>query len=150
MNVLPSKWVSMWGNAMSVSDHKPQTYAKNLSLRYPIYCPFNGSKIRITFDNYCGDEPVTVTRASVLYGDSFYPLKFNGIESVSIEKEGSCISDELDINIEAGSTLYVTFYFSDYTLMRSSVVAIGPLSSGTYAVGDYTGEKEIPMKLSNK
>lgn len=150
MNIQYNKWVSMWGNAMSITDHKPQTYARDLSLRYPVYCPFNGSKIRITLDNYCGTEDITITRASVLYKDKFYPLYFNSSESVTIPEGASSVSDELEINITAYDTLAVTIYLGDFTLMRSSVVALGPLSSGTYAVGDFTNVIDIPNKLSRK
>jgi len=150
MNSQYTKWVSMWGNAMSVTDHKPQTYARNLSLRYPVYCPFNGSKIRITLDNYCGDESVTISRVSVLYKDTFYPVLFSGSEMAPIDARGTIVSDEIDIEVKAFETLSVTIYLEDYTLMRSSVVAIGPLSSGTYAVGDFTDTIDIPNKVSRK
>ena len=49
-----SKWVSIWGNAVSVSENRPESYAKNITLRYPVYCPFDGSRLQLTFDNYCG------------------------------------------------------------------------------------------------
>lgn len=150
MNSNYAKWVSMWGNAMSVTDHKPATYAKDLTLRYPVYCPFSGDKIRITFDNYCGTTLVTITRATVLYNDVFYPLTFNKSESVAIEVGNNTVSDEIDINITENDTLYVSFYLGDFTEMRSSVVAMGPLSSGIYAVGDETLTKEISIITSRK
>ena len=49
-----TKWVSMWGNAMSIAEHHPEGYAKDLTLRYPVYAPFSGSALRFTLDNYCG------------------------------------------------------------------------------------------------
>lgn len=150
MNSNYTKWVSMWGNAMSVTDHKPATYAKDLTLRYPVYCPFSGDKIRITFDNYCGTTQVTITRATVLYKDVFYPLTFNKSESASIEAGCNAVSDEIDINITENDTLYVSFYLGDFTEMRSSVVAMGPLSSGVYAVGDETLTQEISIITSRK
>jgi len=45
-----SKWVAMYGNAMSISDHRVETYSKDITLRYPIYAPFNGNKLRFTFE----------------------------------------------------------------------------------------------------
>lgn len=60
-----TKWVSMWGNAMSIAEHHPEGYAKDLTLRYPVYAPFSGSALRFTLDNYCGKEPVTIHRATV-------------------------------------------------------------------------------------
>lgn len=65
-----TKWVSMWGNAMSIAEHHPEGYAKDLTLRYPVYAPFSGSALRFTLDNYCGKEPVTIHRATVAVCDS--------------------------------------------------------------------------------
>lgn len=143
-------WVSMWGNAMSISDHKPATYAKNLTLRYPIYCPFSGNSIRITFDNYCGLEPVTISKATVFYKDVFHTLSFAGSNSVTIGAKENVVSDELPLEVQAEDSITVSFYLADYTEMRSSVVAIGPLSSGTYAVGDQTEIKDISIDISRK
>ena len=51
-------WVSVWGNAVSVAENRPERYAKNITIRYPIHIPFAGNAIRLTFDNYCGTESV--------------------------------------------------------------------------------------------
>ena len=48
------RWVSVWGNAVSVAENRPERYAKNITIRYPIHVPFGGQAIRLTFDNYCG------------------------------------------------------------------------------------------------
>ena len=42
-----------------------ENYAKNLTLRYPIRPMFDGDSIKITLDNFCGTEPVTITRVFV-------------------------------------------------------------------------------------
>ena len=55
------KFVTMWGNAISIADRRPENYAKDLTLRYPIHPVFDGDKIKITLDNFCGTEDVTVT-----------------------------------------------------------------------------------------
>ena len=47
-----TNWVSMWGNAVSIAEHRPESYAKDLTLRYPIYAPFAGDALRFTLDNY--------------------------------------------------------------------------------------------------
>ena len=46
------KWVSVWGNAVSVAENRPERYAKDITIRYPIHIPFAGEAIRLTFDNY--------------------------------------------------------------------------------------------------
>lgn len=140
--------VSMWGNAVSISDHKPETYARNITLRYPVYCPFSGGRISLTFDNYCGNEDVLLTKATVLYNNTFTPVTFGQRPDAPIPAGMQITSDEIDINVNEGDTLIVSFYFKDFTLMRSSVYVSGPLSSGQFAVGDFTQEKDFPIELS--
>ena len=66
------KWVAMWGNAVSIAENRPESYAKDITLRYPIYCPFDGDSIRLTFDNYCGTQKISIERVTVLLNDVFY------------------------------------------------------------------------------
>lgn len=142
--------VAIWGNAMSITDHKPQTYAKDLTLRYPIYCPFDGNNIELTFDNYCGLEPIEITSATILYDDIFYEMTFDGCNSTTVKTGMAVKTDPLNIEVRKDKTITVSFYLGNYTLMRSSVVALGPLSSGIYAVGNQTKVKDIPINISRK
>lgn len=144
------KWVAVWGNAMSINENKPESCSKNITLRYPIYCPFSGDRLRVTFDNYCGIEDVTITRASILYKDKFYKLSFDQKESVKIAAKESVVSDEVEIEVSAEDTFEVLFYLGDYTSMRSSVVALGPLSSGRYAIGDMSNARDWSIDISRK
>ena len=34
------KWVSIWGNAVSIAENRPERYSKNITIRYPIHIPF--------------------------------------------------------------------------------------------------------------
>ena len=52
MNMNNKNWVSVWGNAVSIAEHHPEAYAKYITLRYPVYIPFDGDTLRFTFDNY--------------------------------------------------------------------------------------------------
>ena len=53
-------WVSVWGNAVSIAEHHPEAYAKYITLRYPVYIPFDGDTLRFTFDNFCGSIGITL------------------------------------------------------------------------------------------
>lgn len=145
-----TKWVSFFGNAMSITENKPEGYSKNISLRYPLYCPFNGNKIRLTFDNYCGLEAVTISKVTVFHNNEFTKVTFNGNDSVSIKANNDIVSDEISIDINAGDTVTVTFYLKDFTQMRSSVYVQGPLTKGQYGIGDLTECKEYPIDISRK
>lgn len=60
-----TKWVACWGTATSITDRKEATYAKNLTLRYPVRVVFSGSKLRFHFSNLTGSETVNISRAYV-------------------------------------------------------------------------------------
>ena len=53
------------GNAISIADRKPENYAKDLTLRYPIHPVFDGDKLKITLDNFCGTQPVTISEVYI-------------------------------------------------------------------------------------
>lgn len=131
-------WVSVWGNAVSVAENRPERYAKNITIRYPIHIPFSGEAVRLTFDNYCGTEPVTLHKVTVFYGGRFYPVLFDGGREATIPEGENVISDSLNVQLLEGEVLQVSFYLADFTLMRSVVYACGPLSEGVYANGDET------------
>lgn len=159
-----TKWISMWGNAMSIAEHHPESYAKDITLRYPVYAPFSGDKLRFTFDNYCGKEAVTITRATVAL--SAADLTFGMALSCPIQPETLCgitfyeqsnvtlnpgeriVSDEITFPVTAGATLCVSIYFSDFTLMQSAVLITGPLSKGYFSFGDVTDSESLPLDTS--
>lgn len=131
-------WVSVWGNAVSVAENRPERYAKDITVRYPIHIPFPGDAIRLTFDNYCGTEPITLSKVTVFYGGRFYPVLFRGDRAVTIPAGKNRVSDSLEVQLREGEIMQVSFYLADFTLMRSVVFTCGPLSEGVYANGDET------------
>ena len=131
-------WVSVWGNAVSVAENRPERYAKDITIRYPVHIPFAGNALRLTFDNYCGTESVTLSKVTVFYGGSFYPVLFEGERQITIPAGENVVSDPLAVQLNEGEILQVSFYLADFTLMRSVVFACGPLSEGVYANGDQT------------
>ena len=131
-------WVSVWGNAVSVAENRPERYAKDITIRYPIHIPFSGEAVRLTFDNYCGTEPITLNKVTVFYGGVFYPVLFAHERAVTIPAGENRVSDSLEIPLKAGEVLQVSFYLADFTQMRSVVFTCGPLSEGLYANGDET------------
>ena len=144
------KWVSVWGNAVSVAENRPERYAKDITIRYPIHIPFSGQALRLTFDNYCGTEPVTLTKTTVFYGGKFYPVLFGGLRHATIGAGETMVSDPLPICLTEGEIIQVSFYLADFTLMRSVVYACGPLSEGLYANGDNTETAHIDIETSRK
>lgn len=144
------RWVSVWGNAVSIAENRPERYAKDITIRYPIHVPFGGTAVRLTFDNYCGTEPVTLNKVTCFYGGKFYPVNFGGKREVTILAGEQTVTDPLELNITAGEILQISFYLKDFTLMRSVVFACGPLSEGLYANGDETENANIDIITSRK
>ena len=144
------RWVSVWGNAVSVAENRPERYAKDITIRYPIHIPFGGDAVRLTFDNYCGTEPITLHKVTLLYGGQFYPIFFSGKGSVTIPAGENVVSDSLALAVTADEVIQVSFYLKDFTLMRSVVFACGPLSEGLYANGDETETIHIDLNTSRK
>lgn len=159
-----TKWVSMWGNAMSIAEHHPESYAKDITLRYPVYAPFAGSALRFTFDNYCGREPVTIARATVGIAATPYPsnpglscslqpetlcdITFDGLKSTTMPAGKSVSSDAVSFTVPAGSTLCISIYLADFTPMQSAVMITGPLSKAYFSLGDTTHEAALPLNTS--
>lgn len=149
-----SKWVTVWGNATSVADHRPETYSRNITLRYPVKCPLGGNTVRLHFSNFCGTEPVTLSRVTIApaLSDREINLKdaalvtFSGCESVTIGAGEEIFSDEISFRVKPHGDISVSFYLKDFTLMRSAVVVTGPLSKGFYSVGDCTLEGVLPIE----
>lgn len=164
----PDTWCSMWGNAVSIAEHRPESYAKDITLRYPVYTPFDGTSLRFTFDNYCGSEPVSITKATVSVADfntnsdsapkinlscpqkksTTTQITFLGNPSVTLDAHKRIVSDEVSFQVQAGQTLCVNLYFADFTLMQSAVLITGPLSKGFFSLGDQTLTKELPLDTS--
>ena len=142
------KWVSVWGNAVSVAENRPERYAKDITLRYPVISAFACSAVRLTFDNYCGTEPITLEKTTLLYDGTFYPVYFDGSRSVTIGAGETMVSDALPVHIQAGNLMQISFYLKDFTLMRSVVYTSGPLSEGLYANGDQTENPDISIHTS--
>ena len=144
------KWVSVWGNAVSVAENRPERYAKDITIRYPINIPFAGEALRLTFDNYCGTEAITLSKITVFYGGEFYPVLVNGERSATIPAREKVVTDPLELKLNEGELIQVSFYLADFTLMRSVVFSCGPLSEGLYANGDQTENAAIDIVTSRR
>ena len=141
-------WASIWGNAVSIAENRPERYAKNITIRYPIRVPFDGGALRLTFDNYCGTEHITINKTTLLVRDEFLPVTFGGERAVTIGAGENVTCDPVEVELHAGETLYVSFYLKDFTLMRSVVFTCGKLSGGLYANGDETEKLDIDINTS--
>ncbi|MDE6054690.1 MAG: lipase [Lachnospiraceae bacterium] len=152
------RYVTTWGNAISIADRRPENYARNLTLRYPIRPMFDGEQLKITFDNFCGTEPVMISYVYVaesadsgreIVEESNTPVTFdNGSRSVTIPAGEAVVSDAVHFSVRRGKDISVSLYLGEFTQMRSAVLITGPLSKGYYTVGDYAQSSRLPLELT--
>ena len=149
------KWVTIYGNAQSKVLPHPATYAKDLTLRYPLYIPFSGNKVRITLDNYCSDNICKIDFVTISLGDSLSDkqceiryLTFSGNKSVEIEAHGFVVSDPIDFDCIMDKYLIVSMYFKDYVDLTSGIDIIGPLSKGYFAYGNQIENEVLDINTS--
>lgn len=145
--------VSIWGNAISIAEHRPETYSKNLTLTYPVTVPFDGTSLRVTFDNFCGTDTVEIAEAFLSLADTgrckqcetLRQVLFSGNTSCRIPAGERMKSDFVPFPVKKGQTLLLSFYLKDFTEMRSAVLITGPLSKGWYSVGNHCTSAELPL-----
>lgn len=154
-------WTTVWGNAVSIAEHRPESYARNITLRYPIDIPFSGQAMRFTFDNFCGTEPVRIARAAVAVADSnansykdltcpvladrIADITFSGKAETTLQPHERMVSDPIPFPVSGGSTVCVNIYLENFTLMQSAVLITGALSKGFFSFGDQTHSPELPL-----
>lgn len=149
------KYVSVWGNAISIADRRPENYAKNLTLRYPVHPVFDGDKIKLTLDNFCGTEPVTISEVFVAQNvkngsreikeETVRAVTFGGKAAVTIPNGEAAVSDEIPFPVSRGNDISVSMYLGDFTEMRSAVLITGPLSKGFYSIGNHAAKETLPL-----
>lgn len=143
------KWVACWGNATSITDRKECIYMKDITLRYPIYMPFSGSKLRLRFSNLTGTEPVTIAECVIRPdGLSASPNRLCKIGPITIPAGEEVTSDPVSIDITAGETINISLYLANITQMNAGTLITGPLSKGQFAYGRYTEADDLPANLT--
>lgn len=155
---MKEKWVTAWGNAISITERRPENYTKNLTLRYPVLMLLDGEAVRITLDNFCGTEPVTISEVwiakaegdSRIDPDTCVPLTFSGSASVTIPAGKRIKSDPVQFSFQKGTCIAVSLWLKDFTEMRSSVRISGPLSGGFFALGNQTTLAQMDANTSKK
>lgn len=152
-----TKWVACWGNATSVTDRTASSYAKDITLRYPIKMCFDADKIRIRFSNLTGTEPVKLKAAVALNmaedkADiaTLKTLCLGGSEDLLIAPGEEIVTDPVSMDIRRGDTISVSIYLEDYTQMNAGVLITGPLSKGWYSYGNFIDSSTLPADLTRK
>lgn len=153
---MKNKWVSVWSNAMSVVDHKPESYAKEITLRMPVLIPFDGDQIRLVLDNFTGTEEVSFEKVSValtlddqnIKEETVRTVTFHNNRKLVLKPSKSQVSDPVDLKVRKGERISISIYLKDFTQMRSGVMTFGPLSKAFFSLGDQSETGILPMKTT--
>ena len=121
-----NQWVSVWGNAMSIVENKPEGYAKDITLRYPILMPLDGKGLRLTFDNFTGLEKVEITKVTIAKAtgptsidvSTLKEVTFEGSNTLVLESGEQKTSDPIEMDVTKDELLTVSLYLGDFTTMR--------------------------------
>lgn len=144
------KWVEIFGNAPSLTAWKPEQYAKNVTLTYPIPVPFDGSAVKLKFSNRYGSERVTLSKWAVVREE-------NGSEEYSVLGEGEAVvmnageereTEEFAVTVRRNDRIFVQIYLADYTNLTSGVLTTGCLSGGSASEGNFIGKKPDVWKTA--
>lgn len=151
------KWVTMHGNAQSKSLPQPQTYAKNLTLRYPIFIPFSGKFIKISLDNFLQDEDVVIDHIVVARGHELKDkqenpiyVTFNNERRVTLLAHQVIESDPIPYDAISDEYLVVNIYIKGYAKLTGGVDITGPLSKGYFAYGDQSLNDTLDLNTSKE
>lgn len=149
-----SKWVSVWGNAMSIVNQRPEGYAKDITLRYPILMPMEGNQIRLTFDNFTGLETIKIHKITIAKSINPYSIIPTTLKTLTFDGEQECVieagehktCDPVEMKIEKNELLTVSFYLKDFTSMRCGVIKYATASKAYYSLGDQSEAVELPSE----
>lgn len=152
-----SKWVSVWGNAMSIVEQQPQSYAKDITFRYPILIPMDGKQIRLTFDNFTGLEAVHINKITIAKSMDTSSIDlttqkevlFDGKE-LYLNAGEQKVSDPIDMILREGEVVTVSLYLKDFTSLRCGIKLYGPTSKSYYALSDQTQIEHLPTSSSRE
>lgn len=133
-----TKWVEIFGNAPSMTEWRPEQYAKNITLIYPITIPFDGDALKLTFSNRYSSEGVTINKWSVLKGDE---VLYVNDTAISMNAGAEYTTESFEAAFKKDEKISVRFYIKDFANMTSAVFTCGSLSGGECAEGDFVTEK---------
>lgn len=147
-----NKWVSVWGQAMSITEQNPGGYAKDITFSYPILMPLDGSEVRLTFDNFTGLENVKIDQVTVskvvdstiIDESTLVDVTFNGEDECLLKKGQEVTSDSIQMEIHKGDVLCVRMYFKDVTSLYCGVAMFGPTGKGYYSLENETHSIKLP------
>ena len=146
-------WVATWGASPTAfqpldNSDSPGPF-ENQTVRQILRISAGGEKLRIRFSNEIGDTPLKIGAASVAIVDKESSIKpetlrkltFGGNSSFTIPPGAPALSDPVELQTNALSTLAVSIYLPEKT--KAGTVHMGRIACVS-TPGDFTTSKELP------
>lgn len=150
------KWIAAWGTApteIGIEGYNNITaYIGNVTSRTVITPTASGTKLRLRFSNYYGDNEMKITRVTVskstdgskIDESSVKMVTFNeGQPFVTIPAGKEYLSDPVTFDVVAGEKIAVSIYLEDFTEVKT----MGLSGGDTYLAlgGDYTTREKMDI-----
>ncbi|MFP3992161.1 SGNH/GDSL hydrolase family protein [Streptomyces sp. E11-3] len=113
-------WVGTWSASPAGAEPNSAAGYAGKSIRNVVHTSFGGTSARVTFSNLYGQQPLTLTHASIAVAaapdspaaarGTLRRLTFGGNHSVVIQPGRQVLSDEVRVRVPADSDLLVSTY----------------------------------------
>lgn len=147
------KWVGTWSTAPYAAGNNtpPSPYLANNTLRQIVRVSIGGDTLRLKFSNRTSTTPVTMnsvniavsTGASTIDTSSIKQLKFNGIESVTMDAYSEVTSDPIDFPLAPGINLAITIYYGQCETSSDMTFHYGSRTDSYILTGDKSNSADF-------
>jgi lysophospholipase L1-like esterase len=141
-------WVGTWATSADIAGEP----FDNQTLRQIVYVSVGGNRVRVRFSNLFGEGPLEIASASIavpaagpaIVPGTLEPLTFGGEPSVTIAAGAKALSDPMDFDLAATSTVAVTLYVASPTV-APTVHSRSHQTNYVSPPGDFTDSDVMPV-----
>jgi lysophospholipase L1-like esterase len=145
-------WVGTWSTSQQLTEPRnnpPEPGLSGNTLRQVVRVSIGGTKLRLSFSNMFGTEPVVINAVHIaqsVSGSEIVPetnqqLTFGGESSLTIPVGTDTLSDSFDFELEALSNVAITIYFDSVGVDVTGHP--GSRSTSYILTGDHTADTEF-------
>lgn len=131
-------WNPVWHQAITQSFLQGKAFGHDKTVIFTVHSPLAGNKIRFQFANHLGKEAYKIGVMSVSCRNHKVPVTVKGLERFEIPTGGNTYSDEITLDIPAGSDIEVRMYYANDILDCNMIEEQASLVKGdqVYAPGN--------------
>ncbi len=153
-----TKWVAAWGCAETYTHQNVSNILEDTTLRYVIYSPIEGNKLRLRFSNRLGKRAAVIEKVCVapyVGGGKTDPSKnvnvtFGGNTKLVMEKGECAVSDDMEFTVESGKEFAISLYIKEQNDLWCGHWNTQHFTKKFYGVGDYAAAERIDLDAVNE